>query len=166
MYLIGKITTTHGIRGEVKILNLSDYPRFNVGDKVYINDTPYEIESSRPHKGQLIIKLSHVNTMNDGLLLKDQDVYAKERIEDDDYHYEDIIGCEVKTLEAVSRGWVSSLVFCRSASVRCAGERRQEGCAGLASARCLRLTAWCLAPRAGPRKVEMARVNLSRVRVW
>jgi 16S rRNA processing protein RimM len=109
MYLIGKITTTHGIRGEVKILNLSDYPRFNVGDKVYINDTPYEIESSRPHKGQLIIKLSHVNTMNDGLLLKDQDVYAKERIEDDDYHYEDIIGCEVKTLEGVLVGVVKSI---------------------------------------------------------
>jgi 16S rRNA processing protein RimM len=109
MYLIGKITTTHGIRGEVKILNLSDYPRFNIGDKVYINEIPYHIESSRPHKGQLIVKLSLVNTMNDALLLKDKEVFSKERIEDDGYHYEDIIGSMVKTLDGIEVGIVKSI---------------------------------------------------------
>lgn len=107
MYVIGKITTTHGIRGEVKILNLSDYPRFNVGDKVYIQDVLYHIESSRPHKGHLIVKLSQVETMNDALLLKDKEVFSKERIYDDSYHYEDIIGCEVKTVDGTKVGIVT-----------------------------------------------------------
>ena len=36
MYQIGKITNTHGIKGEVKIYNLSDFNRFFVGAKIYV----------------------------------------------------------------------------------------------------------------------------------
>lgn len=36
MYKIGKITNTHGIKGEVKIFNMSDFNRFSVGKEIFI----------------------------------------------------------------------------------------------------------------------------------
>jgi 16S rRNA processing protein RimM len=109
MYLIGKVTTTHGIRGEIKVLNMSDYPRFNAHDIVWIHDVSYTIQSSRPHKGQLIVKLNGVETMNDALLLKDYEIFSKERIHDDSYHYEDIVGLEVWILHGEKIGSVKSI---------------------------------------------------------
>jgi hypothetical protein len=36
MYLIGNITNSHGIRGEVKIYNYSDFNRFFIGAIVFV----------------------------------------------------------------------------------------------------------------------------------
>ncbi|MGB0175201.1 MAG: ribosome maturation factor RimM [Acholeplasmataceae bacterium] len=96
MYLIGKTTTTHGIKGELKVINLSDFERFLVGDVVYIDDTPYEIQSSRVHKGKILISFKEMGNINDVLMLKDKDIYSKEKLEaDSGYHYEDLIGLTV-----------------------------------------------------------------------
>jgi 16S rRNA processing protein RimM len=109
MYLIGKITTTHGIRGEVKIMNLSDYDRFKIHDIIYINNISMVVERSRSHKGHYIVKLKTIDTMNDALLLKDFDVYSMERVNDDSYHYEDIIGLDVKLSDDTIIGKVVSI---------------------------------------------------------
>jgi 16S rRNA processing protein RimM len=109
MYLIGKITTTHGIRGEVKVMNLSDYDRFKTHDIVYINNISMVVERSRLHKGHYIVKLKTIDTMNDALLLKDLDVYSSERVNDDSYHYEDIIGLDVKLSDNTIIGKVISI---------------------------------------------------------
>jgi 16S rRNA processing protein RimM len=109
MYLIGKVTTTHGIRGEIKVLNMSDYSRFNTGDEVLINDVAYTITGSRPHKGQLIVKLKGVETMNDALHLKDFEIFSNVRIRDDGYHYEDIVGLEVWILNGEKIGHVIAI---------------------------------------------------------
>ena len=96
MYLIGKTTTTHGIKGELKVINLSDFERFLVGDVVYIDDQPYEIQTSRMHKGKILISFKHVGNINDVLFLKNKDVYSKEKLEArSGYHYEDLIGQSV-----------------------------------------------------------------------
>lgn len=109
MYLIGKITTTHGIRGEVKVMNLSDYDRFKTNDIVYINNISMVVERSRSHKGHYIVKLKTVDTMNDALLLKDLDVFSSERLNDDSYHYEDIVGLDVKLTDGSVIGKVIAI---------------------------------------------------------
>jgi 16S rRNA processing protein RimM len=109
MYLIGKITTTHGIRGEVKVMNLSDYDRFKTNDIVYINNISMVVERSRSHKGHYIVKLKTVDTMNDALLLKDLDVFSSERVNDDSYHYEDIVGLDVKLTDGSVIGKVIAI---------------------------------------------------------
>ena len=109
MYLIGKITTTHGIRGEVKVMNLSDYDRFKTNDIVYINNISMVVERSRSHKGHYIVKLKTVDTMNDALLLKDLDVFSNERVNDDSYHYEDIVGLDVKLTDGSVIGKVIAI---------------------------------------------------------
>lgn len=109
MYLIGKVTTTHGIRGEIKVLNMSDYERFKIGDHVFIHDRPYTIAGARPHKGHLIVKLEGIDTMNDALLLKDYEIFSKDRIHDDGYHYEDIVDLEVWILNGEKIGQVKAI---------------------------------------------------------
>ena len=96
MYLIGKTTTTHGIKGELKVINLSDYQRFLVGDHVIIDDKTYEISSSRMHKGKLLIAFKGYHNINDVLSLKQKDIFSLEKIEDDDgYHYESLLHKDV-----------------------------------------------------------------------
>ena len=36
MFLVGKIVGTHGIKGEVKVINESDFDRFFVGSKLFV----------------------------------------------------------------------------------------------------------------------------------
>lgn len=98
MFLIGYITTTHGIKGEVKVKNLSDYDRFLPTQKVSINNKIYEIEHVKKQHDRLIVKFCNVETMNDAIMLKDQEIYVVEKpLQDQGYHYQDIIGKEVYT---------------------------------------------------------------------
>ena len=118
MYRIGKITNTHGIKGEVKIYSLSDFDRFLVGKEliVVIKDQKhrFKIQTVRSHKTILIVKFESYDNINDILFLKGHDVFSEEDVEDqlddDDFHYEDIIGKKVVTdlLEAV--GIASALI--------------------------------------------------------
>ena len=118
MYQIGKITNTHGIKGEVKIYNLSDFDRFLVGHKVYvmINDQEHSltIERVRESKNLLIVKFVEFDDINDILIYKGHYVYSYENVSDqlesDDYHYEDIIGKKVLTDENEEVGVACSLI--------------------------------------------------------
>ena len=99
MYIIGKIVNTHGIKGEVKIINSSDFDRFSIGKKVFyelnkkVNEV--KIKEIREHKGCLLVKFEGYDNINDVLFLKGLELYGKEKnkIEDDSsFYYEDIIG--------------------------------------------------------------------------
>ena len=118
MYRIGKITNTHGIKGEVKIYSLSDFDRFLVGKELIVvikdKEHRFKIKTVRSHKTILIVKFEGYDDINDILFLKGHDVFSEEDVEDqlndDDFHYEDIIGKKVVTdlLEAV--GIASALI--------------------------------------------------------
>lgn len=64
--VVGKVRRPHGIRGEVRVEILTDYPeRIDQHDYLYLAhpETPddverYELESVRPHKGILLVKLA------------------------------------------------------------------------------------------------------------
>jgi 16S rRNA processing protein RimM len=118
MYQIGKITNTHGIKGEVKIYNLSDFDRFLVGHEIYTLNKDqkkvFEIEQVRVHKGMYIVKFKGYDNINDVLPYKGLFVYSDEEIddqlEDDDYHYEDVIGKNVILEDQTLIGKATSLI--------------------------------------------------------
>jgi len=64
--VVGQVRRPHGIRGEVRVEILTDYPeRIAQHDYLYLAhpETPddverYELESVRPHKGVLLVKLA------------------------------------------------------------------------------------------------------------
>lgn len=79
---IGKVTTTHGIKGEIKILSsLSDKEKeqvFRIGSHLHILGKDYEIKSHRVHKGLDMIVFCEFSNINDVLFLKNKKVYKQE----------------------------------------------------------------------------------------
>ncbi len=118
MYQIGKITSTHGIKGEVKIYDLSDFDRFFVGHKIYVlvkdEKKYFEIEQVRSHKNMLIVKFVGYDNINDILPYKGFYVYTDENVSDqldsDDYHYEDVIGKIIILEDQTKIGIATSLI--------------------------------------------------------
>ena len=58
---IGKVVRAHGIRGEVSVTVLTDFPeRFETTEWVYLGNeseaTPYRIEKSRWHKDRDVLR--------------------------------------------------------------------------------------------------------------
>ena len=75
---IGKIVSTHGIKGELKIL--SDFPYKNkvfvVDKKIIIDDKEYTIKSYRVHKNFDMVTLDDYKDINEVLFLLKKDVYV------------------------------------------------------------------------------------------
>ena len=77
----GEIVTTHGVRGEVKVLPWADGPEFLLDFKrVRIAGAEYKVESCRIQKTCNLLKLAGVDTVEDGQMLRGKvvEVYRKE----------------------------------------------------------------------------------------
>lgn len=71
----GEIVTTHGVRGEMKILPWADGPEFLLEFKrVRIGDTDYKLESCRVQKTCNLVKLAGIDTMEDAQAMRGQTV--------------------------------------------------------------------------------------------
>ena len=75
---IGKIVSTHGIKGELKILSDFDFKDkvFVVGNKLIIDDKEYTIKSYRVHKNFDMVTLDDYKDINEVLFLLKKDVYV------------------------------------------------------------------------------------------
>lgn len=80
MIYVGKIVSTHGIKGELKILSDFEYKDkvFVVGKKLVINNQDYVINSYRVHKNFDMVTLNNYNNINDVLFLLKSDVYIRD----------------------------------------------------------------------------------------
>lgn len=116
---IGKIVNTHGIRGEVKVLRITDFEeRFAPGNQVIVSTDREEItltiEAHRIHKGFDLIKFAGYTNINDVEKWKGSNLYiGKEQIsdlEENAYYYHEIIGCHVQTTEGEQLGKVKEIL--------------------------------------------------------
>lgn len=118
MYLIGNITNSHGIRGEVKIYNYSDFNRFFIGAVVFVMikgvKKTFEIERVRPQGNLLIVKFKEYDNINDILPFKGMDVFSehdvRDQMQDDDYHYQDLVNKAVYDETGKQLGIVISMI--------------------------------------------------------
>ncbi|MFB4167521.1 ribosome maturation factor RimM [Virgibacillus sp. JSM 102003] len=105
MFNVGKIVNTHGIKGEVKVLRISDFDeRFEAGGTLFIvkeNKTPIELEidSHRVHKGFDLLQFKGFDNISDvehykGAYLKITEDQLTD-LDEDEYYYHEIIGCDV-----------------------------------------------------------------------
>ena len=99
---IGKVVSTHGIKGEIRIL--SDFPYkdkvFIINNKIIIDDKEYIIKSYRVHKGYDMVTLDGFNNINDVLFLLKSNVYISEEIlnlDDDEILDDELITFKVLT---------------------------------------------------------------------
>ena len=99
---IGKLITTHGIKGEVRISSDFEYKDhvFVVGKKLIINNREFTINSYRVHKGYDMVTFVEVNDINDVIPLKQAKVY---------FIYDDLLGMEV-VLNDISIGTINDYI--------------------------------------------------------
>ena len=71
----GKIVSTHGVRGEVKILPWADGPEFLLEfDRIFLDGKEFEVESSRVQKTCVLMKLAGVDDVETASRLREKTV--------------------------------------------------------------------------------------------
>ena len=92
----GQIVSTHGIRGEVKVLPWADGPEFlTLFDRVYLKGREYVLESARVQKTCVLLKLQGVDTVEAAQPLRDTVVQVDREdveLEEGTYFIADLIG--------------------------------------------------------------------------
>jgi len=121
-YNVGVIVNTHGIRGDLKVLSKTDFAeeRFAIGNKLRMfneqsgQSQEITITASREQKGLYVIHLKGYDNINDveqfkGWVIK---VSAEEQgsLDDGEYFYHEIIGCEVFTDAGQQLGVISEVL--------------------------------------------------------
>lgn len=95
----GRITRTHGVRGELVVEVWADSPEFlSEAGELYLDPkggAPAGLISARPHKGRLLVKLRGVDTVEQGDRLRGRVLYLDReavRLPEGRYFLEDLIG--------------------------------------------------------------------------
>jgi 16S rRNA processing protein RimM len=115
---IGKVVALFGIRGELKVLLLTDIPnRFAELDDVYVgpNHTRYLIQSAWPYKGEMIVlKLVGIDDANAAESLRNQEICIPlsklAKLPSDSYYQHDILGLRVFTLDGRELGTIVDIL--------------------------------------------------------
>ena len=116
---IGQVVRAHGLRGEVSVVVLTEFPeRFDTTKQVYLGDqseaVPYDLESQRWHKSHILLKLAGVNDRTEaeklkGLLVQ---VPVEEAVplSAGAYYQHQVLGLEAVTTTGQSLGVVVNII--------------------------------------------------------
>ncbi len=122
---VGKVVARFGIRGELKVLLLTDIPnRFAELDAVYAGSDHIRhlIQSVRPYKGEMIVlKLEGIDDANTAESLRNQNlaipVSELAQLPPDSYYQHDILGLMVITLDGQKLGSIVDIIVTGSNDV-------------------------------------------------
>lgn len=102
----GKIVSTHGIRGEVKIMPYTDSPELLCEfGRLFYGKSKDElvIERSRPAKNMVIAKIEGVSTVEDAEKLRNVMLYMHRddlELDENTFFIQDLIGMEVRDADS------------------------------------------------------------------
>lgn len=126
---IGRIVGPHGIRGEVKVEPMTDFPeRFRKGAQVFLGQATdaeevvrTEIAAARPHQGRWLVQFANVTDRNVAEALRGQYVLISEAdlmpLGEHENYVHDLIGLEVVTTDASVLGRVVEILFTQANDV-------------------------------------------------
>ncbi|MCT4598730.1 MAG: ribosome maturation factor RimM [Vallitalea sp.] len=133
---IGKIVNTHGVRGAVKIIPLTDDPkRFELLEYVYIDNKKkiekYTINNIKYFKNMVIIQFDEIKDMNQAEALKQSIIKIPRELalplEENEYFVADLEGIKVSTEEGKYLGEITDIIFTGSNDVYVVkGEDKKE----------------------------------------
>lgn len=97
---VGKIVNTHGLKGEVKVIPLTDDPkRYNELEFVLIDGIEKKIQGCKYQKDRVIVKVEGIDTIEEAEKYKNKYMEIPREyavpLEEDTYYIADIIGCNV-----------------------------------------------------------------------
>ncbi|WP_067838661.1 ribosome maturation factor RimM [Amphibacillus sediminis] len=118
---VGKIVNTHGIKGELKVVRITDFEdRFKKGNILYLflqgqqEPIALTIQQHRKHKQFDMLKFAGYDSINDvehfkqGMLKIHQS--DQEQLEEGAFYYHEIIGCKVETTSGEYLGTISEVL--------------------------------------------------------
>lgn len=132
---IGKIVNTHGIRGAVKIIPLTDDPkRFELLEQVLVEHRgkmeQYTIDNIKYFKNMVIIQFKEVKDMNQAEALKQAIIKIPRELavplEEHEYYVQDLIGVVVSTEDGQLLGKIKDIIFTGSNDVYVVGEENKK----------------------------------------
>ena len=120
-YQIGKIVNTHGIKGEVRVQAITDFPekRFAPGATVYAfqkgkDPVALTVKSHRKHKQFDLLSFEGMEDINLVEPLKQADLKIAEDqqdgLADGEYYYHQIVGLNVVDLDGNSIGKIKEIM--------------------------------------------------------
>ena len=112
---VGKIVNTHGLKGEVKVIPLTDDPkRYNELEFVLIDGIRRNIEGCKYQKDRVIVKVEGINSIEEAEKYKNKYMEIPREyavpLEEDTYYIADIIGCMVYDTEGKDLGEVYDVI--------------------------------------------------------
>ena len=118
--VIGKVIAPFGIRGEVKVILLTDFPeRFNAGGRLRAKPVKGEartlrIDASRSHKSGLVVKFRDVDSLDGAEELRSAELVIDEselgELSDDSFYIFDLLGLKVTTEDGRDQGEVVEIL--------------------------------------------------------
>ena len=115
---VGQILNTHGLKGELKIRNISDFDRFLPGNTLYIlHDNKYvmvKVKTARCHQNLYLVSFEGLLDINlvekykgDKILISKDDITP---LEDGKYYYFELIDKDVYNQDGIKRGVSTSVI--------------------------------------------------------
>ncbi len=120
--ILGEILRPHGVRGELRVRALTDYPERVAKIKtVYIGRdpmepeaTPYTVQASRMHQDYLLLKLHEIPDRNDAEPLRGffvmVDFENAVPLEEDEFYLYEVIGLRAYTPDGEWLGTVNNVI--------------------------------------------------------
>ena len=103
--IIGKIVAPHGVRGDIRILPLTEKPDLFL-DLDYLlleGGKKLTVKNARFQKRMILVTTKEVTSMNEAELLRDKNIYIKAEdlpeLEEDEFYVADLVGIPVYDLE-------------------------------------------------------------------
>ena len=116
---VGVITTTHGVRGEVKVFPTTDDPaRFKKLKDVILDNgkakKDLEIENVKFFKNMVILKFKGLDNINDVERFRGKSLYVTRenavKLKKDEYFIADMIGLHVSSTEGEDLGTLTDVI--------------------------------------------------------
>jgi 16S rRNA processing protein RimM len=131
--VIGRILGPHGMKGEVQVEILTDFPeRFDGLETVYVGDElqAVDVVGCRTHGSRALLKLAGYESRETAAKLRGQLVQVPIEdavlLENDEYYLYEIVGLEVRTTEGESLGRVAEVIETGSNDVYVVRDGDQE----------------------------------------
>ncbi|KGX93189.1 16S rRNA-processing protein RimM [Pontibacillus halophilus JSM 076056 = DSM 19796] len=121
LYTIGKVVNTHGVRGEVRVIQVTDFEdRFEPGNVVYFispdggKPQTLTIRTHRTHKNFQLVSFEDYPSLNDVEPMKGGELAISEEqqgeLSEGEFYYHEIIGCEVHTTSGEHIGQIKEIL--------------------------------------------------------
>jgi 16S rRNA processing protein RimM len=115
--LIGRVSGAFGVRGEMKVEPLTDFPeRFLQLERIYLGPQRREhaVERARLHKSQVLLTLPGIESPEAVAVLRGHEIAIPRKdavaLPEGHYYLEDILGVMVLTTEGVELGTISDVI--------------------------------------------------------